>query len=76
MTLFATAAFDLDSYLARISSERRGRPSGRPDLATLQELALLHPCAIAFENLNPLLRRPVRLDIESIQQKLDRKSVV
>ena len=74
MTLFATGRCVLDSYLARISSERWGRPSGRPDLATLQELALLHPCAIAFENLNPLLRRPVRLDIESIQQKLVREA--
>ena len=82
MTLFAPDAFDLDAYLARIGLD--GPPEGghhasnpaeaglhvQPDLATLQALALLHPCAIAFENLNPLLRRPVRLDIESIQQKL------
>src|SRR5687767_414488 len=47
------------------------RPA-RADLATLQELALLHPIAIPFENLNPLLRRPVRLDIASIQDKLVR----
>lgn len=103
MTPFNAEAFDLDSYLARISFDRRGRPSsgavagplmrtgqtgllgsgrdatrlakaaGRPDLATLQELSLRHPCAIAFENLDPLLRRPVRLDIESIQQKLVRE---
>jgi N-hydroxyarylamine O-acetyltransferase len=48
------------------------KAAGRPDLSTLQELALLHPCAIAFENLNPVLRRPVPLDIGSIQQKLVR----
>lgn len=71
MTPFNTAAFDLDAYLARIAFDPGSRPSGRPpDLATLQQLALLHPCAIAFENLNPLLRRPVLLDIGSIQQKL------
>jgi N-hydroxyarylamine O-acetyltransferase len=66
VTLFNAAAFDLDAYLARI-----GHTGGRrADLGMLQELALLHPCAIPFENLDPLLRRPVRLDITSIQQKL------
>ena len=71
MTPFNTGALDLDAYLARIAFDRGSRPAGRrPDLATLQQLALLHPCAIAFENLNPLLRRPVLLDIGSIQQKL------
>ena len=66
MTPFNTGAFSLPAYLERI----RHRGPLRPDLATLKELALLHPCAIPFENLNPLLRRPVLLDIESIQQKL------
>ena len=69
MTLFNTAAFDLSAYLARIGGASRRPPA---DLATLQELALLHPCAIPFENLNPLLRRPVKLDIASIQEKLVR----
>ena len=72
MTPFNTDALDLDAYLARIAFDRGSRPAGPPDLATLQQLALLHPCAIAFENLNPLLRRPVHLDIGSIQQKLVR----
>ena len=73
MTLFNTDDLDLDAYLSRIAFDRGNGPAGRPpDLATLQQLALLHPCAIAFENLNPLLRRPVRLDIGSIQQKLVR----
>ena len=39
-------------------------------MATLSSLHLLHPAAIPFENLDPLLRRPVRLDLESLQQKL------
>lgn len=67
--LFDTSAFDLRAYLDRIGVDRR--PS-RADLATLQDIALRHPCAIPFENLNPLLRRPVRLDIASIQEKLVR----
>jgi N-hydroxyarylamine O-acetyltransferase len=76
VTIFNTGAFDLNGYLERISFNRSGRPGDRPappaDLTTLRELALLHPCAIAFENLNPLLRRPVLLDISSIQEKLIR----
>lgn len=69
MTLFNIDGFDLRAYLARIGFDDGG---GRPtaDLTTLRTLALLHPCAIPFENLNPLLRRPVLLDIGSIQQKV------
>lgn len=69
VTPFTTAAFDLNEYLARIALDRR---PARPDLASLRDLTLAHPCAIPFENLNPLLRRPVRLDIASIQEKLVR----
>lgn len=69
MTLFNSSAFDLRAYLHRIGVNHR---PARADLATLQELALLHPCAIPFENLDPLLRRPVRLDIAAIQDKLVR----
>ena len=68
MTLFDTTAFDLNAYLARIGH----RGAARADMETLRALALLHPCAIPFENLNPLLGRPVRLDIASIQDKLVR----
>ena len=67
MTLFNTGAFDLNAYLARVSYERR---PASPGLSTLRDLALAHPRAIPFENLDPLLRRPVRLDIASIQEKL------
>lgn len=57
---------DLDAYFARIgySGERSAA------LTTLREIHALHPAAIAFENLNPLLRIPVLLDIESLQRKL------
>ena len=60
------SSFDLDAYLERIgySGERS---------ATLDTLAAIHVChaqAIPFENLNPLMRWPVRLDVRSLQQKL------
>ena len=69
MTLFNTSAFDLNAYLARVAFDRR---PARPGLSTLRDLALAHPRAIPFENLDPMLRRPVRLDIASIQEKLVR----
>jgi N-hydroxyarylamine O-acetyltransferase len=60
-------ATDLDAYLARIGH------SGSRDatLQTLRSLHRLHPQAIAFENLDPLLGRlPVRLDATSLVDKL------
>ncbi|MEZ5832431.1 MAG: arylamine N-acetyltransferase [Dongiaceae bacterium] len=60
--------FDLPAYLARIGYDGPRVPT----LETLRAIQLLHPQAIPFENLNPLLRLPVRLDIESLQQKLVR----
>ncbi|WP_315721895.1 MULTISPECIES: arylamine N-acetyltransferase [unclassified Bradyrhizobium] len=58
--------FDLDSYLARIGY------SGplTPDLATLTALQAAHVDAIPFEALDPLLGRPVDVDLPSVQQKL------
>ena len=61
-----TRAVDLDAYFERI--DYRGPRT--PSLDTLSEIHLRHPQAIAFENLNPLLRWPVPLDAESLQQKL------
>jgi N-hydroxyarylamine O-acetyltransferase len=66
VTVFDTASLDLDAYLARIGY--RGAVSAQLD--TLQEIALRHPSAIPFENLNPLLGRAVSLDIAALQQKL------
>jgi len=68
VTLFDTAEFDLNAYLTRIGLAGEDRPRG--DLDTLRAIALRHACAIPFENLDPLLRRPVRLDIASIQRKI------
>ena len=58
--------FRLHSYLARIGF----RGTIEPDLATLLAMQAAHVDAIPFEALDPLLRRPVKLDIASIQEKL------
>lgn len=57
---------DLDAYLRRI-----GYAGARtPTVATLRELHRLHPQAIPFETLNPLVGWPVALDLPAIQRKL------
>ena len=61
-------AFDLAAYFARIGYDGPRTPT----LETLRAIQSLHPQAIAFENLNPLLATPVRLDIESLEEKLIR----
>ena len=61
-----TPAIDVDAYLERI-----GYNGGRTaTLDTLRAIHVRHAQAIPFENLNPLLGRPVRLDAHSLQQKL------
>lgn len=57
---------NLNSYFERIGFAG----SIAPTLATLELLHALHPAAIAFENLNPLLGLPVKLDLASLQTKL------
>ena len=57
---------DLDAYFRRVGY---GGPR-KPTLETLRELHRLQPQAIAFENLDPLLGRPVRLDPGSLEQKM------
>ena len=59
-------AVDLAAYFRRIGFTGEAKP----DLPTLRALHALHPVAIPFENLDPLLGRPVRLDLESLQSKL------
>lgn len=61
-----TDALDLDAYFDRI-----GYTGPRaPTLDVLHAIVRHHTEAIAFENLNPLLGWPVRLDVASLQQKL------
>src|SRR5476649_596419 len=57
---------DLDSYFARVGYE--GPPT--PTLATLSRLHALHAAAIPFENLSPFLGELVRLDVDSLVDKL------
>jgi|TARA_R110000868_G_scaffold68685_19_gene203059 N-hydroxyarylamine O-acetyltransferase len=57
---------NLNAYFERIGFAG----SIAPTLATLELLHALHPAAIAFENLNPLLGLPVKLDLASLQSKL------
>lgn len=59
---------DLDAYFARIGYSGPQAPT----LATLRVLHALHPAAIPFENLDPLLARPVSLDIAAVQEKMVR----
>ncbi len=61
--------FDLDAYFARIGY---GGPRVA-SLATLRTIHALHPAAIPFENLDPLLGRPVSLAIADVADKLVRR---
>lgn len=57
---------DIQAYFERI-----GYAGARePTLETLRAIQLRHIESIPFENLDPLLRRPVRLDVQSLQDKL------
>jgi N-hydroxyarylamine O-acetyltransferase len=58
--------FDLDGYLRHIGHDGPRTPT----LATLRSLQLRHALTIPFENLDPLLRRPVPLDLPSLARKM------
>jgi N-hydroxyarylamine O-acetyltransferase len=62
----ADARIDLDAYFARIGY---GGPS-EPTLDVLRALHALHPAAIPFENLDPLMGRPPSLTMDALQAKL------
>lgn len=59
---------DLDAYFERI---QWGNPV-RQDLDSLSALLRAHMARIPFENLDVLLGRPIRLDLEGLQAKLVR----
>src|SRR5262245_53274238 len=58
--------FDLDAYLQRIGYAGPRTTS----LETLTGVHRAHVGAIAFENLDPLLGRPLALDLAALQHKL------
>lgn len=63
---FAGAAIDVEAYFRRI-----GYAGGtRPTLETLRGLHFAHATHIPFENLDVLLRRTIRIDLDGIQAKL------
>ena len=64
----SATTFDLDAYFERIGYSG----SRRATIDTLAAVHLAHVQSIPFENLNPLLKWPVRLDARSLQQKLVR----
>lgn len=57
---------DIGAYFERIGFAG----SMAPTLETLNQLHQLHIAAIPFENLDPLIGAPVRLDLPNLQQKL------
>jgi N-hydroxyarylamine O-acetyltransferase len=59
-------AFGLENYLARIGY----RGPAAVNLEALKALQTSHLEAIPFEAIDPLLRRPVKLDLASVQAKL------
>ena len=61
-----SGGFDLDAYLDRIGYAGPRTPTHD----VLAAIHFHHALAIPFENLNPLLRLPVRLDVASLQAKL------
>jgi N-hydroxyarylamine O-acetyltransferase len=64
-----TPGFELDEYLERIGYAGPRSAS----LDTFEAIHLAHAQTIPFENLNPLLGWPVRLDARALQQKLVRE---
>lgn len=60
--------FPLDAYLARLDWTSAARPVA--DAPTLDALVLAHTMAIPFENLDPLRRKPVAVDSETVTAKL------
>ncbi len=60
------SALDLDAYLQRVQYSGDLHPS----YSVLAALHLAHATHIPFENLDILLGRPVRLDLESLQAKM------
>src|SRR5262245_42213718 len=68
MSTDTPATFDLDAYLART-----GYTGGlAPTRDTLERLHLAHATHVPFENLDILLSRPIRLDLDGLQAKLVR----
>ncbi|NIC04875.1 arylamine N-acetyltransferase family protein [Billgrantia bachuensis] len=64
-----TAALDLEAYLARIDYQGPVTPS----LETLKALQQAHLTGVPFENLEIITGGEIRIDLESLQDKLVRR---
>lgn len=62
------AFLDLDAYFERIDFAARPQAN----LETLRALQTAHATHIPFENLDVLLGKPIRIDLEGVQEKLVR----
>jgi N-hydroxyarylamine O-acetyltransferase len=60
---------DFDAYFARIGFGGRFAPT----LETLRQVHALHAAAIPFENLSAFLGEPIKLDLDSLQDKMVRR---
>jgi N-hydroxyarylamine O-acetyltransferase len=60
------SSFDQEAYLARVGDSGPLAPTAE----VLDRIHQAHATTIPFENLDILLGRPIRLDLESLQEKL------
>ncbi len=58
--------FDRQAYFARIGFDGEATPT----LETLQRIHLMHSCSIPFENLDVLLGRTIKLELDNVFEKL------
>src|SRR5712691_9359331 len=65
---WAVGQLDLDAYLSRVGLSRAA--TSQPTGDTLRALHAAHLAAFPFENLDIMLGRGIRVDLESIQAKL------
>ncbi len=63
---FDAEAIDLEAYCRRIEYDGALTPT----LSVLRDLHIAHLAAIPFENIDVLLGRGVKLDLQSLQQKM------
>src|SRR5699024_11501632 len=61
--------FNLEAYFERIGYEG----VAEVDFGTLKKLSFLHTQTLPFENLNPFLGIPVKIDQTSLQNKMVQK---
>ncbi|MGX9675466.1 arylamine N-acetyltransferase family protein [Mycobacterium sp. HM-7] len=70
MTTWHGDELDLDAYLTRIGFDGELLPT----VQTLAALHRAHTTSIPFENLEPMLGRPIVLDLDALQNKLIRQN--